>query len=72
MERHALRDDQFARIENLLPGRPGTVGRNSDLGNRLFVDAVIWKFRVGVPWRDSPERFGGCVATPTSASRVGP
>jgi hypothetical protein len=49
MERHALRDDQFARIEHLLPGRPGTVGRNSDLGNRLFVDAVIWKFRVGTP-----------------------
>ncbi len=23
MERHALRDDQFARIENLLPGSPG-------------------------------------------------
>jgi transposase len=42
----------------LLPGRPGTVGRNSDLGNRLFVDAVIWKFRVG-PWRDLPQRFGG-------------
>jgi hypothetical protein len=42
MERQALRDDQFARIEHLLPGRPGTVGRNSDLGNRLFVDAVIW------------------------------
>ena len=49
MDRHALRDDQFARIEHLLPGRTGTVGRNSDLGNRLFVDAVIWKFRVGVP-----------------------
>jgi hypothetical protein len=48
MKRHALPDDQFARIEHLLPGRPGTVGRNSDLGNRLFVDAVIWKFRVGV------------------------
>src|SRR5664279_705159 len=40
MERHALRDDQFARIEHLLPGRPGAVGRNSDLGNRLFVDAL--------------------------------
>ena len=39
MHRYGLRDDQFARIENLLPGRPGTVGRNSDLGNRLFVDA---------------------------------
>jgi len=32
LERHALRDDQFARIENLLPGRPGMVGRNSDRG----------------------------------------
>jgi hypothetical protein len=27
-----LRDDQFARIKNFLPGRPGTVGRNSDRG----------------------------------------
>jgi transposase len=69
MERHALRDDQFARIEHLLPGRPGTVGRNSDLGNRLFVDAVIWKFRVGRPWRDLPERFGGWCNTHKRFSR---
>ena len=58
MRRYALRDDQFARIERLLPGRPGTAGRNSDRGNRLFVEAVIWKFRAGAPWRDIPERFG--------------
>ena len=58
MKRHGLRDDQFARIENLLPGRPGTAGRNSDRGNRLFVEAVIWKFRAGAPWRDLPERLG--------------
>ena len=58
MKRYGLRDDQFARIEVLLPGRPGTVGRNSKLGNRLFVEAVIWKFRSGAPWRDLPERFG--------------
>jgi hypothetical protein len=25
MKRYGLRDDQFARIETLLPGRPGTV-----------------------------------------------
>ena len=43
MKRYGLRDDQFARIETLLPGRPGTVGRSSELGNRLFVEAVIWK-----------------------------
>jgi transposase len=69
MERHGLRDDQFARIENLLPGRPGTVGRNSDRGNRLFVDAVIWKFRVGAPWRDLPEHFGGWCNTHKRFSR---
>ena len=50
MKRYGLRDDQFVRIEGLLPGRPGHVGRNSDLGNRLFVEAVIWKFRAGAPW----------------------
>jgi hypothetical protein len=32
MKRYGLRDDQFARIETLLPGRPGTVGRRSELG----------------------------------------
>ena len=69
MERHALRGDQFARIENLLPGRPGMVGRNSNLGNRRFVDAVIWKFRAGAPWRDLPERSGGWCNTHKRFSR---
>jgi transposase len=30
----------------------------ASLANRLFVEAVIWKFRSGAPWRDIPERFG--------------
>ena len=69
MKRCGLRDDQFARIENLLPGRPGHVGRNSEKGNRLFVEAVIRKFRSGAPWRDLPERFGGWKNTHTRFSR---
>jgi transposase len=69
MRRYALRDDQFARIEGLLPGRPGSVGRNSDVGNRLFVEAVIWKFRSGAPWRDLPERFGAWKNVHTRFSR---
>jgi transposase len=58
MKRYGLRDDQFARLEHLLPGRPSHVGRSSELGNRLYVEAVIWKFRSGAPRRDLPERFG--------------
>ena len=69
MKRYGLRDDQFARVEMLLPGRPGTVGRNSEGGNRLFVEAIIWKFRSGAPWRDVPERFGAWKNIHTRFSR---
>lgn len=58
VKRYGLRDEQFARIENLVPGRPAHVGRDSELGNRLFVEATIWQFRPGAPWCDLPERFG--------------
>jgi transposase len=57
VKRYGSRDDQFARIETLVPGRPGHVARNSEKGNRLFVKAVIWKFRSRAPWRNMPERF---------------
>ena len=26
--------------------------------NRQFVDAVLYRYRTGVPWRDLPARFG--------------
>ena len=55
--RHALRDDQWERIEDLLPGRPGHVGVTAR-DNRLFVEAVLYRYRTGIPWRDLPERFG--------------
>jgi transposase len=57
MQRFGLRDDQWERIKDLLPGREGHVGGNA-ADNRLFVDAVLYRYRTGVPWRDSPARFG--------------
>jgi transposase len=55
--RYALRDDQWDRIKDMLPGRDGSVGvRAKD--NRLFVEAVLYRYRAGIPWRDVPERFG--------------
>ena len=55
--RYALTDAQWARIQDLLPGRAGHVGRPA-ANNRLFVDAVLYRYRAGIPWRDLPERFG--------------
>jgi len=26
--------------------------------NRLFVEAVLYRYRAGIAWRDLPERFG--------------
>jgi transposase len=57
MRRYAWRDDQWERIQNLLPGRIGHVGGTA-ADNRLFVEAVLYRYRAGVPWRDLPERFG--------------
>jgi transposase len=57
MRRYALRDDQWDRIKDLLPGRAGHVGVTAK-DNRLFVEAVLYRYRAGIPWRDLPERFG--------------
>jgi len=55
--RHAISDADFARIEHLLPGRPGQTGWVAR-DNRRFIDAVLFVSKTGLPWRDLPERFG--------------
>jgi len=66
--RYALRDDQWARSAPLLPGRAGHVGGTAR-DNRLFVEAVLYRYRAGIPWRDLPERFGDWKAVHTRFSR---
>ncbi len=57
MERHALSDEQWARLRPLLP--PPSVGRGRPrVDDRLIVDGILWRLATGVPWRDLPERFG--------------
>lgn len=53
----ALRNDLWDRINNLLPGREGTV-EVTVKNNCLFVEAVLYRYRAGIPWRDLPARFG--------------
>jgi transposase len=60
--RHAIRDDDWDRIKDLLPGRPGQPGVPAK-DNRRFINAVLWIAKTGAPWRDLPERFGNWNST---------
>jgi transposase len=55
--RKLLSAAQWKRIERMLPGKAGDVGR-SGADNRLFVEAVLWIARTGSPWRALPAEFG--------------
>jgi transposase len=57
MRRHELTDEQFKKIEHILPGRKGYVGVTAK-DNRIFINGVLWIFKTGAPWRDLPERYG--------------
>jgi putative transposase len=55
--RHEISDEDWERVKDQLPGKPGDPGRTA-VDNRLFLNAVLWIARTGCPWRDLPERFG--------------
>ena len=57
MVRRWLRDDQWQRLEPMLPGKASDPGRTAE-NNRLFIEAVLWVARTGSPWRDLPPEFG--------------
>ncbi len=56
-DRTVLTDAMWARTGPMLPGRATDPGATA-ADNRRFVEAVLWRFRTGSPWRDLPERFG--------------
>lgn len=68
MPRKMLRDDQWERIEQLLPGKVTDCGVTAK-DNRLFVEAVLWVARTGSPWRDLPRELGNWHNTYTRFSR---
>ncbi|HEY1858195.1 IS5 family transposase [Acidocella sp.] len=57
MDRFALTDAQWAKMEPHCLGKPSDPGR-SGKDNRLFLEAVLWIARTGSPWRDLPPFFG--------------
>lgn len=57
VRRHELTDEQWEKIEPLLPPqRPETGRPRAD--HRQMINGMLWILRTGAPWRDLPERYG--------------
>ncbi|GKS78253.1 hypothetical protein wHma_08260 [Wolbachia pipientis] len=52
-----LKDEQWERIKNSLPGKEGDRGRSAK-DNRRFVAAIMWIGRTGATWRALPAEYG--------------
>lgn len=55
--RKSLSDAQWRRLSPFLTGKKGDRGRTAR-NSRLTVEGILWRFRVGAPWRDLPAHFG--------------
>ena len=55
--RFVVGDAAWEKIAPLLPGKASDPGATAT-DNRLFLEAVLWRVRTGVPWRDLPSDFG--------------
>ena len=56
-ERFVLTDEVWVRLAPHCPGKQGDAGATGK-DNRLFLEAVLWRVRTGLPWRDLPAGFG--------------
>jgi len=56
-QRFVIVDSAWEKIAPLLPGKASDRGVTAK-DNRLFVEAVLWRVRTGMPWRDLPPDFG--------------
>ncbi len=56
-ERFVIGDAVWEKIAGLLPGKTSDRGVTAR-DNRLFLEAVLWRIRTGLPWRDLPREFG--------------
>jgi len=50
-------DELWALIEPVMPRATKRRGRPWN-DHRRTMEAIIWRFRTGSPWRDLPEQFG--------------
>src|SRR3990172_4056729 len=57
MNRGELTNEQWERLQPLLPPQKPNIGRpNAD--HRRILNGILWVLRTGAPWRDLPEHYG--------------
>lgn len=56
LTRHDLTDEEWVRLEPLLPAHPRQGHRWND--HRAVINGVFNRVRAGCPWRDLPEQYG--------------
>ncbi len=66
--RHELTDEQWARLQPLLPPQKPQRGRPAR-DHREMVNALLWIHATGAQWRDLPERYGPWQRVATRCSR---
>ena len=52
-----ISDEVWAVIEPVLPSDVGRRGKRW-ADHRQIMEGIVWRFRVGAPWRDLPAEFG--------------
>jgi transposase len=57
MNRGDLTNEQWARLEPLLPPQKPKTGR-PNAEHRRILNGMLWILRMGAGWRDLPERYG--------------
>jgi transposase len=57
MNRGDLTDQEWERLQPLLPPQKPDVGRPAH-DHRTIINGILWILRTGAPWRDLPARFG--------------
>jgi putative transposase len=59
MLRLQLDDRKWSKLEAILAEeRKAERGGRPPINDRNFIEAVLWIYRTGAPWRDLPDAFG--------------
>jgi transposase len=57
MRRDELSDEQWERLQPLLPPQKPRTGRPAE-DHRRILSGILWIHRTGAPWRDLPSEYG--------------